>query len=404
MPRILVLSCFVQMVSMTGFAVWPIYLVELQSQWNLSNSEAGWISGSFYIGYVIATPFLVSMTDTFDARKLYCFSSLLGCFGLLLFSFFASNAINASICWSLVGAGLAGTYMPGLQILNSRLNKVSREKYVAVYTSFFGLGVAFSFSLFGILKSYQISWEHAFIFASVILFLCAFPLLLFSGNEIEEINKKPYQGIIKVIVPIFGTFKNKKALPFILGYGGHTYELFGFRSWTFPCILFLSNHFNNSVSDAFIANCIGLMGFLGIFASIYGAKYCIGKDRAKIVSNMGLICFIGSILTAISFWFSFWLALLMLLIYNALIVLDSGSLTTGAVVNGKPEDRGVRLALHSMVGFFGGALGGPIIGFILDNFGGQTSHLAWFLSFTFLGLGSLFSTLIFKYYHSKYRI
>ena len=404
MPRILVLSCFVQMVSMTGFAVWPIYLVELQSQWNLSNSEAGWISGSFYIGYVIATPFLVSMTDTFDARKLYCFSSLLGCFGLLLFSFFASNALNASICWSLVGAGLAGTYMPGLQILNSRLNKISREKYVAVYTSFFGLGVAFSFSLFGILKSYQISWEHAFIFASVILFLCAFPLLLFSGREIEEINKKPYQGIIKVIVPIFGTFKNKKALPFILGYGGHTYELFGFRSWTFPCILFLSNHFNNSVSDAFIANCIGLMGFLGIFASIYGAKYCIGKDRAKIVSKMGLICFIGSILTAISFWFSFWLALLMLLIYNALIVLDSGSLTTGAVVNGKPEDRGVRLALHSMVGFFGGALGGPIIGFILDNFGGQTSHLAWFLSFTFLGLGSLFSTLIFKYYHSKYRI
>ena len=404
MPRILVLSCFVQMVSMTGFAVWPIYLVELQSQWNLSNSEAGWISGSFYIGYVIATPFLVSMTDTFDARKLYCFSSLLGCFGLLLFSFFASNALNASLCWSLVGAGLAGTYMPGLQILNSRLNKISREKYVAVYTSFFGLGVAFSFSLFGILKSYQISWEHAFIFASVILFLCAFPLLLFSGKEIEEINKKPYQGIIKVIVPIFGTFKNKKALPFILGYGGHTYELFGFRSWTFPCILFLSNHFNNSVSDAFIANCIGLMGFLGIFASIYGAKYCIGKDRAKIVSKMGLICFIGSILTAISFWFSFWLALLMLLIYNALIVLDSGSLTTGAVVNGKPEDRGVRLALHSMVGFFGGALGGPVIGFILDNFGGQTSHLAWFLSFIFLGLGSLFSTLIFKYYHSKYRI
>ena len=404
MPRILVLSCFVQMVSMTGFAVWPIYLVELQSQWNLSNSEAGWVSGSFYIGYVIATPFLVSMTDTFDSRKLYCFSSLLGCSGLLLFSFFASNALNASLCWSLVGAGLAGTYMPGLQILNSRLNKISREKYVAVYTSFFGLGVAFSFSLFGILKSYQISWEHAFIFASVILFLCAFPLLLFSGREIEEINKKPYQGIIKVIVPIFGTFKNKKALPFILGYGGHTYELFGFRSWTFPCILFLSNHFNNSVSDAFIANCIGLMGFLGIFASIYGAKYCIGKDRAKIVSKMGLICFIGSILTAISFWISFWLALLMLLIYNALIVLDSGSLTTGAVVNGKPEDRGVRLALHSMVGFFGGALGGPVIGFILDNFGGQTSHLAWFLSFTFLGLGSLFSTLIFKYYHSRYRI
>ena len=124
------------MLSMTGFAVWPIYLIELQKTWNLSNSEAGWISGSFYLGYVIATPFLVSMTDTFDARKVYFFSSLLGCFGLLSFSLFASNAFNASICWSLVGAGLAGTYMPGLQILNSRLSQVLREKYVAVYTSF----------------------------------------------------------------------------------------------------------------------------------------------------------------------------------------------------------------------------------------------------------------------------
>tara|TARA_B110000305_G_scaffold176234_1_gene195044 strand:+ start:100 stop:1284 length:1185 start_codon:yes stop_codon:yes gene_type:complete len=386
------------MISMTGFAVWPIYLIELQKLWHLTNSEAGWISGSFYIGYVIATPFLVSMTDTFDARKLYCFSSLLGCIGLLCFSLFASNAINASICWALVGAGLAGTYMPGLQILNSRLNQISREKYVSVYTSFFGLGVAFSFFIFGILKSYKISWEESFFYASILLFLCSFPLLFFAGEEIEERKKKKYQGLLKVIVPIFGTFKNKKALPYILGYGGHSYELFGFRSWTFPCILFLSNHFKTPASDSFIANAIGLMGFLGVFASIYGAKYCIDKDRAKIVSKMGLICFIGSILTAISFLLSFWLAILMLFIYNALIVLDSGSLTTGAVINGKPEDRGVRLALHSMIGFFGGALGGPVIGFVLDNFGGQSSHLAWFLSFVCLGLGSLFSFLIFRYY------
>ena len=399
MPKIVILSCFIQMISMTGFAVWPIYLIELQKSWNLSNSEAGWISGSFYIGYVIATPLLVSMTDTFDARKVYFFSSLLGCLGLLSFSFFASNAINASICWSLVGAGLAGTYMPGLQILNSRLNKVSREKYVAIYTSFFGLGIAFSFSIFGILKSYNVEWENAFLYASITLLICSFPLLFFSGEEIEERKRKKYEGIIKVIIPIFSTFKNKKALPFILGYGGHTYELFGFRSWTFPCILFLSTHFQTPLSDAVIANAIGLMGFLGIFASIYGAKYCINKDRAKVVSKMGLICFIGSIITAISFWFSFWLALLMLFIYNALIVLDSGSLTTGVVINGNPEDRGVRLALHSMVGFLGGALGGPIVGFVLDNFGGQSSHVAWFLSFLCLGLGSLFSSLILKYYY-----
>ena len=403
MPKILFLTCLIQMISMVGFAIWPIYLIDLQLQWELSNSEAGWVSGSFYIGYVVATPFLVSLTDTFDARKLYSISCIIGSAGLLFFSLFATNAINASIFWSLVGVGLAGTYMPGLQILNSRLNKVSREKYVAVYTSFFGLGVAFSFSFFGILKNYNVTWENSFLIASLILFICSFPLLIFSGKEIEERQTKPYLGIIKVLISIFRTFSNKQASPFILGYGGHTYELFGFRSWTFPCIIFLSNHFNVSVSDAFIANSIGLMGFLGIFASIYGAKYCIGKNRAKVVSNMGMLCFVGSILTAISFWFSFWLALLMLFVYNALIILDSGSLTTGTVVNGDAHDRGVRLALHSMVGFLGGAIGGPVVGFVLDNFGGQTSHLAWFLSFLCLGLGSLVSALTFKYYFFKYK-
>ena len=403
MPKILFLTCFIQMISMVGFAIWPIYLIDLQLQWELSNSEAGWVSGSFYIGYVVATPFLVSLTDTFDARKLYSISCIIGSAGLLFFSLFATNAINASIFWSLVGVGLAGTYMPGLQILNSRLNKVSREKYVAVYTSFFGLGVAFSFSFFGILKNYNVTWENSFLIASLILFICSFPLLIFSGKEIEERQTKSYLGIIKVLISIFRTFSNKQASPFILGYGGHTYELFGFRSWTFPCIIFLSSHFNVSVSDAFIANSIGLMGFLGIFASIYGAKYCIGKNRAQVVSNMGMLCFVGSILTAISFWFSFWLALLMLFVYNALIILDSGSLTTGTVVNGDAHDRGVRLALHSMVGFLGGAIGGPVVGFVLDNFGGQTSHLAWFLSFLCLGLGSLVSALTFKYYFFKYK-
>ena len=74
MPKILFLTCLIQMISMVGFAIWPIYLIDLQLQWELSNSEAGWVSGSFYIGYVVATPFLVSLTDTFDARKLYSIS------------------------------------------------------------------------------------------------------------------------------------------------------------------------------------------------------------------------------------------------------------------------------------------------------------------------------------------
>tara|TARA_B100001741_G_scaffold40410_1_gene28779 strand:+ start:578 stop:1756 length:1179 start_codon:yes stop_codon:yes gene_type:complete len=389
------------MFSMAGFAAWPIYLLDLQKEWLLTNSEAGWISGSFFLGYVIATPFLVGLTDIYDSRKLYFFSSVLGALGLILFSLFSNDFFSAFFLWSLVGAGFAGTYMPGLQILNARLDEKGKEKYVSVYTAFFGLGIAFSFFILGILKDYQFSWQNSFLFVGFIQILSGIPIILFSGPELEKRTSNKFDGFGKIFKSILLVTKNKNAMPYILGYGGHTYELFGFRSWTFACIVFLSYNFNVELSNIFIANFIAIIGFTGIFASIWGAQFCIGKNRAYVVSNMGLICFFISIITVLTFLINLWLALLFLFIYNIFIIMDSGSLTTGTVVNGSSVDRGSRLALHSIVGFFGGALGGPVVGLCLDIFGGENNMMGWIFGFICLGLGSLMSSVVLRRYFAK---
>ena len=54
-----------------------------------------------------------------------------------------------------MGAGLAGTYMPGLQILNARLSDDFRVKAVPWYTSSFGLGSGISFLVMGYLLAYS---------------------------------------------------------------------------------------------------------------------------------------------------------------------------------------------------------------------------------------------------------
>ncbi len=401
MHFIVFLTCICQMFSMAGFAAWPIYLLDLQKEWLLTNSEAGWISGSFFLGYVIATPFLVGLTDIYDSRKLYFFSSVLGALGLILFSLFSNDFFSAFFLWSLVGAGFAGTYMPGLQILNARLDEKGKEKYVSVYTAFFGLGIAFSFFILGILKDYQFSWQNSFLFVGFIQILSGIPIILFSGPELEKRTSNKFDGFGKIFKSILLVTKNKNAMPYILGYGGHTYELFGFRSWTFACIVFLSYNFNIELSNIFIANFIAIIGFTGIFASIWGAQFCIGKNRAYVVSNMGLICFFISIITVLTFLINLWLALLFLFIYNIFIIMDSGSLTTGTVVNGSSVDRGSRLALHSIVGFFGGALGGPVVGLCLDIFGGENNMMGWIFGFICLGLGSLMSSVVLRRYFAK---
>ena len=381
---------------MAGFAAWPIYLIDLQNLWSLTNLEAGWISGAFFFGYIFATPFLVGLTDSYDSKKVYFISSLIGSIGLILFALFANGFYSALLMWSIVGAGFAGTYMPGLQILNERLDAKGKEKYVSVYTAFFGLGTAASFFILGILKEYNLDWNYGFLIVASFQLFSGIPIILFSGPRIETKPYVRFSGILKILKSIYNVFKNKKAMPYIIGYGGHTYELFGYRAWTFACVVFLSSAYNVNLSNIFIANFLAVIGLTGIFSSIIGAQYCIGKNRPLIISYMGLICFFGSIVTAFSFWINLYLALLFIFIYNILIIMDSGSLTTGTVLNGSSEDRGSRLALHSIIGFLGGALGGPVVGLALDSFGGENSKLSWSIGFVALGLGSLLSSYVLK--------
>ena len=151
---LLAIVCLAEVLSMVSFAAWPLFLVDLQPLWGLSNFATGWVSGAYFIGYVLATPVLVGLTDRIDAKYIYIFASFLAIIGALCFALFASDFWSAALSWALVGAGLAGTYMPGLQILNARLEAESRIKLLPYYTSAFGVGTGLSFFLMGWVYTY----------------------------------------------------------------------------------------------------------------------------------------------------------------------------------------------------------------------------------------------------------
>jgi len=83
-----------------------------------------------------------------------------------------------------------------------------------------------------------------------------------------------------------------------------------------------------------------------------------------------------------------------LCVYNVAIMFDSGSLTAGTVSVSDPEDRGALLAVHSMIGFAGGAIGAPVIGYTLDIAGGEENLLAWSLALLLMGIGSFLVSII----------
>jgi MFS family permease len=147
--RVVGLMCLAEVLSMTGFAAYPAFLALLRDTWGISNSEAGFIGGAFFGGYMIAVPILSSLTDRFDARRVYVLSCALSGISSVGFAFFADSVVTAALLQALAGAGLAGTYMPGLKALTDRVAGPRQSRYIAFYTSTFGIGTSLSLLLAG---------------------------------------------------------------------------------------------------------------------------------------------------------------------------------------------------------------------------------------------------------------
>ena len=129
------LLCLTLVLSTTGFANFVALIPEFADLWSLSNSEAGWISGILLVGYVIAVPILAGATDRVDAKRVYLLSTVIGVISAFGFAYFAEGFWSALTFRFLYGIAMAGTYIPGLQILNDRLDESKRIRAVPWYLS-----------------------------------------------------------------------------------------------------------------------------------------------------------------------------------------------------------------------------------------------------------------------------
>ncbi|MCH8139673.1 MAG: MFS transporter [Proteobacteria bacterium] len=106
--RFIAIVCLAQIFAVTGMMYFPALLTDFQAEWSLSNTEAGWINGIYYGGYAVTVPFLVSLTDRVDPRRVYIAASLLGAVSMFGFGLFAEGTWSAGFFRLLSGISLAG--------------------------------------------------------------------------------------------------------------------------------------------------------------------------------------------------------------------------------------------------------------------------------------------------------
>ena len=372
------LMLLAQTCALLGFACYAVVLTTLQEEWHLSNLQSGLIASAFFFGYMLAVPLATALTDRVDARKVYLVGGLTASCGLLGMGLLAYNFWTALFFMALNGAGLAGTYMPGLKILSDRIQSGELTRHIAFYTAFFGIGTGFSYLCSGWILS-GLGWHY--VFGLIALGpLSAFLIVLLL---IPALQHEKWQGPINIslhdIFPVDKwklVLQDKNASGFIFGYTAHTLELFASRSWIVAFFAFCAIA---SGEEFFLTatTLAGVINFFGVPSSILGNEIALRVGRQKWVCIVMLTSAVLGIAFACSTGHSWWLIVALAIGHAIFIMADSSTLTAGLVISAQENIKGAAMGLHSLMGFGGGLLGPAIFGFVLDISGSRTSQVAW---------------------------
>jgi MFS family permease len=372
--------CLAEVLGMVGFATFPALVPTFIAEWSLTHTEAGWISGIYFAGYMGAVPVLVSLTDRLDPRLIYLASTALGGASTLGYALFAEGFWSAVAFRAIAGIGLAGTYMPGLKALSDLVKGRDQSRVLAFYTSSFSVGAAVSFLLSGEIAAWH-GWRWAFGAASI----GSLASLIIVLGMIAPARARESLVPTTRLLDFRPVLRNPDAMGYITAYGAHTWELFGQRSWVVAFLTFSQSLQPDGARGIIPATVVAaLVNLAGVPASILGNELAIRLGRVRLVTvvmvaSVGVSCLLG-----FSAPLPYPLVAALCLLHGVTAYADSSAITAGAVAAAPPGQSGATMAVHSFIGFGCAFLGPLMFGLVLDLAGGN-STLAWGLAFASLG-------------------
>ena len=381
--------CIAEIGTMLGYATFPTLLATLQQAWGMSNTEAGVVSGAYFGGYMLAVPLLTALTDRHDARHIYLFACALAAVGSFGFAFAAQGFITAALFQACVGAGLAGTYMPGLKILSDHVQGPRQSRYVSFYTTSFTLGASASF-LLPIVLMPALSWQMVFAVSGAGPLIAA--VMVWRIPPVERPRPRAASSPLAML-DFRPVLRNRPAMGYILGYTAHCFELLGSRSWLVAFIGFAAATHGGAavVAPAVIA---AVVNFIGMPASIFGNELAMRYGRRRMILLYMFLSGLMSCVVGFTAPLSTGITVFCLCLYTALVMADSSSLTAGTVAEAAPDRRGITLALHSTLGFGAGIVSPTLFGWVLDHAGGNASVAAWGMAYASQGIFCLLAPLV----------
>ncbi len=373
-----------------GLSVLPALLPGFINIWNLSGTEAGWLNGIFFAGYMAGVPILITLTDRIDARKVFLASSALWFTTLMGFAVLADGFWSALVFRFAAGVGFAGGYMPGLKVLTDRLEEEDTSRAVAFYTASYAFGASVSYYLAGLIDAW-LDWRWAFGLTGL-GGLASIMLVWLATAPKSPVRSQETRALFD-FRPVFA---NRRAVGYILAYSLHSWELIALGSWVVAFLAFSASLQPDGAAGWNITLVGSLIILAGMPASIYGNELARRFGRRRTISVLMIVSALVGCVVGFSAPLPFGVVVALCFLCGATTAADSASVTAGTVMSALAEHHGATMAMHAFIGFGGAFLGPLAFGVILDVAGGRHDVTAWGSAFAVIALATLLGPIILR--------
>jgi MFS family permease len=385
-PLLILLLCLALVLNLLGFMTVAAVLPQLISDWFLTSTEAGWLGGIYFAGYVSAVPILASLTDRIDARRIYLLSALLGACASFAFALAADGISSAIILRFLSGLGLAGVYMPGLKALTDTLPKQTESRAVTYYTAVFALGTAASFLAGGEVAA-AFGWRWAFGVAGLGSVAGAAIATLALRRQLPGPTPSP-DGAASGFVQVF---RNRRAMGYIVAFFGYAWEVFAFRVWIVVFLAYIQARAADTTGLLSPTHLATIIALCGVVANMVFGEAANVIGRRRVLIGLCLVSMMCGLLTGYAVGAAYGVIIALCVAFGTSASARNAPTMGGTVAAADPMLRGTTMGVHASIGYAGGVVGPIVAGVALDLAGGMDSPHAWLAAFAAIAVGPVIS-------------
>ncbi len=330
-----------------GMSLWfgaSAVSAQLADRWELSPSEAGWLTTIVQLGFVVGTALsaMLNLADIVASKKLFAASALAGA------------AVNAAILAApgyhtalllrfLTGFFLAGVYPPAMKMISTWF-RAQRGLAIGTVVGALTVGKATPY-LVHAFPSATISAVILTASASGVVAALVVATAFHDGPY--PFSSRPFSwGLVASVV------RERKFRLSTGGYLGHMFELYAFWTWI-PA--FLTASILASGAEGSHAALVSLITFgtiaVGGAGCIWGGLYADRRSRERLITISLLASGTCSVLIGAFYGATLWLLAPVALVWGFFVVADSAQFSALVTESVPDHAVGTALTLQTSLGF-----------------------------------------------------